>query len=223
MANIRSGIYEIVHRDTGKRYVGSGVHLGRRFSKHRSKLAAGKHHSRILQNAWNAHGSGAFDFRILLFCSREMCIAYEQIAMDALRPEYNVLPRAGSCLGRKLSEEHKAKVGGANRGRYTPLSAESRAKISAANKGRPKPPRTIEHRTAISHSKRGTRIGPPSVATREKISAALVGRKLSQEHCEKLRLATLGKRQSPEHVAKAAAARTGKKRGPYNKRGERYG
>lgn len=213
-----SGIYEIVNLVNGKRYVGSAVNLWRRFQKHRSHLVRGTHHSRILQNAWNAHGADAFTFRALLVCGRDVLIAYEQAAIDALFPAYNVLPRAGSAIGRKMTAEHKAKIGAANRGRKVIITAETRAKISAALKGRPHGPMPEERREKVSAGRRGKCTGLRDPAIGERISAALRGRKLSDQHRQKISEVQRGRKQTPEHIAKAAAARSGRKRGPYKKR-----
>jgi hypothetical protein len=42
----------------------------RRWRLHRIRLRQGKHHNRHLQNAWNAYGPDAFEFRKLVpgFC-----------------------------------------------------------------------------------------------------------------------------------------------------------
>lgn len=50
------GIYEIRCMVSGKSYVGSSVHINRRWSDHRYKLRRGDHPSPRLQHAWNTHG-----------------------------------------------------------------------------------------------------------------------------------------------------------------------
>jgi hypothetical protein len=47
---------------------------------------------------------------ILVYCSQKKCIKLEQKHINFLKPEYNILQIAGSSLGRKCSEETKAKI-----------------------------------------------------------------------------------------------------------------
>jgi group I intron endonuclease len=218
VASTNCGVYEIVNAVNGKRYVGSSVKVAARMRKHAALLGRGTHHSPILQRAWLKHGADAFVFRQIIVCAPADLIMYEQIVMDVCLPAYNVLPRAGSSLGRVMSDEHKKRIGDANRGRPTVITPEQRLKISLALKGRTKPPRTAEHRARMSTAKRGRPLGTPSESTRLAISHALRGRTLSAEHVAKMSAARTGVKQTAEHIANAAAARTGKKRGPYKKR-----
>jgi group I intron endonuclease len=96
---VSSGVYEIVNTVDGKRYVGSASDIKGRWAVHRHGLSRGKHHSRYLQAAWNKHGGDQFVFRALLFCDKPNLLLYEQAAMDALSPEYNLAKFASSCLG----------------------------------------------------------------------------------------------------------------------------
>ena len=151
-----SGIYEIVSA-SGKRYVGSAVDFAARWRCHRYELRRGKHHSSVLQRAWNKYGEQAFEFRKLLICKREDLLFYEQLCLDGLKPEYNCTfivgpwPTAKTwarasevnrgnkyCLGRKHSDETRAKIAAAVRGntnvRGRKLTAEHKAKIGEANR-----------------------------------------------------------------------------------------
>lgn len=140
-----TGIYEIRNLVNGKRYVGSAVHFGYRWTKHQSQLAKGNHHSRHLQRAWEKYGSTAFEFRKLIICGRENLIMYEQAAMDAYKPEYNVAPKAGSALGVVRTAEAIARTVATRRARggWSPTQ-ETREKISATLKGQPGRPHTAE-------------------------------------------------------------------------------
>lgn len=101
--------------------------------------------------------------------------------------------------GRSLSDEAKARIGAANsKRRGWKHSEETKAKIGKAHKGRVLTP---EHRDKLASSMRGRKLPPEQVAksatthrgqkrsdeTKAKISAALQGRKLSDEHRAKLR------------------------------------
>ena len=59
------GVYLIRNKIDGRVYVGSGVHVNRRFFEHRTKLKRGNHDNSNLQRAWNKHGRAEFEFLIL--------------------------------------------------------------------------------------------------------------------------------------------------------------
>lgn len=138
-AHHATGIYEIRNIINGKRYVGSAVNFGNRWRVHAQSLIRGDHHSPALQRAWRMYGPGAFHFNKLLACSKDNLLMYEQIMLDAMKPEYNIAKVAGSQLGLKRNAETKAKnSAAAKRTRnFTGHShtEETRAKISAAKKG----------------------------------------------------------------------------------------
>lgn len=202
-----SGIYEIRNLVNGKRYIGSAVDFGNRWRVHAQSLARGDHHSKALQRAWLLYGPFAFQFNKLLACSKENLIMYEQICMDAYKPEYNCAPRAGSQLGFKMSEESRAKLSAAAKrtrnftGRTH--SEQSRAKISASRKGKGGGPRSQERLEKIGAAHRGR---PKSSEHRAKISAALMGHKQTLEQIEK-RVQKLRGRKMPPGFAEAASAR----------------
>lgn len=107
-----SGVYMILHRDSGKRYIGSSYQVPKRLAEHKKLLLKNKHHSIILQRAWNKYGEVAFDFYKIISCPSEFCIYYEQIAMDEYRVShrefgYNVRPLAHSNKGLKQTEAQK--------------------------------------------------------------------------------------------------------------------
>lgn len=136
---MNSGIYSIINKENGHRYVGSSVNLNGRFRGHRNHLKGDTHGNRHLQRAWNKYGEDAFEFQVLFYCDPEMCITLEQRAMDILGPEYNIEPIAGSSLGVTRTKEYRAKKSAAMMGKKNALghkcSDEAKAKISAANKG----------------------------------------------------------------------------------------
>lgn len=170
---MNSGIYTITNNTNGHRYVGSSVDLKKRFRDHHHYLRNEKHDNSHLQRAWIKYGHLAFKFQILFYCDPEMCITFEQMAMDALRPEYNIAPIAGSCLGVKFgphSEETRARMSEAQKGRV--FSEEHRAKLSVAGKGHKVSEETLAKMKSRKVSKE----------TKAKIGAVRRGRKLSDEH-----------------------------------------
>ena len=127
-----SGIYRVVHRDSGRSYVGQSSNIGQRWAEHRSLLKLGKHKSRRFQNIWSKYGAEAFDWSVLEECPPDALTEREQWWMDLLRPALNHAPAAGSTLGMKRPDASVLRKG-------VPRSAETRAKISAAHQGMSKP------------------------------------------------------------------------------------
>lgn len=204
------GIYEIRNTANGKRYIGSSVSFrGRRFS-HWSVARSGKHHSQHLQNAWNIYGEAAFVFKPILFCSTENLIMYEELCISLLKPEYNMCPVAGSCLGHKHTPESRKKMSDKQRGRRH--SIEHVANQAASTRGQkrgPQTPEQIEHRAAYVRGKRQT---PEHV---EKRAAQRRGTNLSPETRKRMSLKKLGKKlgpQTPEWIDKRMARHRGQKR-----------
>ena len=179
---IQTGVYSIFNRVNNKRYVGSAsVSFKGRWNLHRCLLNLRTHGNRHLQSAWNKYGKDSFDFIILERCIPKNCITREQFWIDefaAANPEfgYNISPKAGSCLGMKLTEEQKLKIGRAHKGRV--FSPETLLKMSLTKKGKPSYKRTAEHKLNMSNR--------------------MKGRKLSEETKQKLREANLGKKASIE-------------------------
>lgn len=103
------GIYEIVHLESGKRYVGSAVNFQSRFRVHKHHLRKNTHHSKYLQRAWNKYGESSFEFRILKLCDPIFLIIEEQKEIDA-GCDYNICLTANSPLGTKASPESRKKM-----------------------------------------------------------------------------------------------------------------
>lgn len=155
------GIYQIEHTESGKKYVGSARRIKRRLSKHKTDLRAGAHHCQKLRRAWGKYGEPAFVFSVIEFAPEDSLLAREQHWIDLERviaTGYNLCPTAGSCRGRKLTTEHRAKLSAALTGRKRPLSdheglrgtkrsLETRGRISASKKGKPISAETLARRT----------------------------------------------------------------------------
>lgn len=218
------GIYTITS-PSGKQYVGSSVRIGRRWGEHRFRMRRGVHQSPALQHAANKYGIGALRFDVILICGPDHLLLYEQLAMDALRPAYNVLPAAGRSTGYRHTPEALAKMSAAQKGAVR--SPELRAQVSAALKGRvisPEhaektrraligKPKTDAHRAAMSVAQKGTRASVGRVLsdeTKEKIAAAHRGKRLSPEHRAKLSAAGAGRPKSEKEIANRAAALRGR-------------
>lgn len=145
---MKTGVYQIRNLLNGKIYIGSvakqyGFQL--RWSKHRSDLLKGQHHSIHLQRAWDKYGADAFVFEILEECEPERCIEREQYHLDDLlfssyndkrfhQLGYNICRVAGSSLGIKQDdkwiEKRMSKLRGLKR------SMKTRQRMSRAAKHR---------------------------------------------------------------------------------------
>jgi group I intron endonuclease len=79
------------------------------------------------------YGYDNFRLEILKYCSPDECIKWEQFYIDLLKPEYNILTKAGSSLGYKHSVESRANISAFQKGRKKSL--EEKANISASKMG----------------------------------------------------------------------------------------
>lgn len=192
MSRIISGIYAIVNKVDGKRYIGSSADINDRWRRHVGLLNAGKHHSPHLQHAWTKYGANNFDFVILYTCSCDDLIYHEQRYLDSYKPEYNVSPTAGRTAGVIRSTEYIAKQKQSQKGKV--LSEETRRKISEGMKGK-KNSLGVKHEIAES--------------TIEKIRAALLGHFVSTETREKIRAKNKNYRHTEEAKKKIGAASLG--------------
>lgn len=221
-----SGIYAIVNKVNGKRYVGSAKRLRYRFAEHVRLLQKGLHHSPTLQRAWEKYGPDAFEYVTLeIVDDLSILVEREQHWIDISKCVgkcgYNISPTAGSPLGVKHTEVARANMSRGAIGKK--LSAEHRAKIAASNRGRVTSEETKAKRMAtrmaggsyhsasalakIDAAKRGV---PRSEETKEKLRAALLGRVMPEETKQKIRVANTGKKMSPEAIEKTASAHRGK-------------
>jgi group I intron endonuclease len=161
---MNSAIYSITS-PSGKQYIGSSKSAWKRWKWHRRDLMANRHPNYKLQRAADKYGIDNLRFSILLFCRSEDLVFYEQLAMDAFKPAYNIAPVTGSTvgfemperirikmrwshIGKRLTPEHAAAIGRAHKGKI--INAEGRAKMSIAAKRRDRSKGySSKHRAAI--------------------------------------------------------------------------
>lgn len=103
--------------------------------------------------------------------------------------------------GRVLSDEHRAKIGVANRGKVR--TEAHRKALSITKTG---VPQSEEHRLAISRSSKGVPRGPYSDARKAAISAAKKGVPMTLEARSKMSLARMGMPVSDQARKKIGAA-----------------
>lgn len=180
-------IYAIINIADDKHYIGQTSDKDFRWAEHLKQLRGYYHHSILLQRAWCKHGEGNFIFVVLEVLENSSLLNERETHWGKLlKPEYNIAPLGGSMRGYKHTEEARANMSAAHKGRPH-HSEEEKAKRSERmkgnkyNTGRKQSPEEIEAR-AKHH--RGKIV---SKETRAKMSAALKGRKLSEEHKAKLR------------------------------------
>lgn len=82
-----TGVYQIIHKSSGQRYVGSSVAIERRFDEHLEMLFDGDHHCWRLQEAWNRHGHRGWTWVTVEECAREDLGIVEQRWINAYDPE----------------------------------------------------------------------------------------------------------------------------------------
>jgi len=113
----KSGVYCIENKINGKKYIGSSQDVYKRRNRHFSELKNRKHKNIKLQNSYNKHGKGAFQFYVLEFVEvKDLLIDREQYYINKEKPRYNINMIANSSLGVKRSEETKEKIRQANLG-----------------------------------------------------------------------------------------------------------
>jgi hypothetical protein len=104
-----SGVYQIKNLINNKCYIGSSIEIENRWRRHKKDLRKNKHHSIILQRAWNKYGESNFEFSIIEECLVEVLIIQEQYYLELYEPIYNICRIAGSCLGVTHSKESNEK------------------------------------------------------------------------------------------------------------------
>ncbi|RUS12495.1 hypothetical protein BC938DRAFT_478864 [Jimgerdemannia flammicorona] len=116
-----SGIYSIIHQDTGQMYIGRTSNLGKRLTAHFVSGSSNAH----LQFAIAKYGLIAFTFSVIELVAKDQLLAREQYWLDWLFSlpaefRYNFLPTAGSPLGATRSEATRAAIRAANLGEKNP-------------------------------------------------------------------------------------------------------
>lgn len=106
-----SGVYKITSILKPERiYIGSASNIYKRWQEHLCALKGRYHHSKKLQRHSDKYGKNDLQFSILIGCEIEELISSEQYFIDSYNPYFNCCRKAGSTLGRKASEETKAKM-----------------------------------------------------------------------------------------------------------------
>jgi group I intron endonuclease len=203
-----SGIYAIVNRLNGKRYIGSAASLRNRWKSHRSALNRGVHHSKKLQSSWQKNGHANFEFTVIEFVGLESLIEREQFWIDhydAAGPNgYNICQIAGRCIGLKQTDNTKAKRSAALSGRARP--EEVKRQISLTKRGKPAHERAlIAGKVSQALRSRTPEEKAESAARAVETKRANGTLKSKPEAIAKQRAAITGRKLSPEAIAKRSA------------------
>lgn len=127
-----SGVYVIVHVQSGLAYIGSSSDIAQRWFNHRGKLRRQAHPNPRMQAAWDEHGEDAFRFVIV---ERVQVADLRVRELWWLEQGETWLPERGYNLSKRSDTVgHK----------FTP---EQSARLSASLKGKKKSP---EHRAAMA-------------------------------------------------------------------------
>lgn len=109
----KAGVYRWTNLTNNKSYIGSGTNLSKRLRDYyslRNLERQIKNNKSMIYRSIIKYGFSSFTLEILEYCSASLSISREQYYLDFLKPEYNILKKAGSSLGRKHSDEAKAKM-----------------------------------------------------------------------------------------------------------------
>lgn len=103
------GVYLWINNVNGNKYVGSSVSLSVRMYTYYSLRSLSKS-NRLIDRALLKYGFSKFSLYILEYCTSENVIEREQYYLDAIKPEYNLVEKAGSTLGYKHTEDTLTKM-----------------------------------------------------------------------------------------------------------------
>lgn len=130
-------IYKIENSLNKHSYIGSAVNLRRRIRLHLNLLRKNKHHSTVLQNAFNEYDEHNFRIIILeIVHDIDMLIKTEQKWIDLDKPIYNMTLIAGkNChIGCKRTQKTKDKMRNAQLGKTH--TEETKEKLRFINLGK---------------------------------------------------------------------------------------
>jgi group I intron endonuclease len=149
----RSGIYQWIHKDSGKTYVGSAYNLSQRIGQYFSIKYLMYHKNSHIYKALLKYGYSNFNLSILEYVdgqnlSKEdikiLLLEKEQMYINTLKPDFNILKIAGSPLGRRLSKNARDLLSKSRKGKYDGIhnpmfgrihSLETKLSLSSINTG----------------------------------------------------------------------------------------
>lgn len=137
------GIYKITNILNNKIYVGQSLNIPERWKNHVRYLNNCTHHNTHLQYSWNKYGCKYFEFSIIETCEEEVLNDKEEYwikRLDAYKKGYNLTKGGDGTRGYVFTEEERKKMSLAQKGNKKWLgkkhSEETKAKMSLNNTGR---------------------------------------------------------------------------------------
>ena len=91
----KSGVYMWTNNLNGQRYIGSSIHIRRRFLEYFNTNILLRDNSMVISAALLKYGYSNFSLEILEFCKKEDSISRENYYLKLLKPEYNIVQIAG--------------------------------------------------------------------------------------------------------------------------------
>lgn len=139
----KAGIYQWINMINNKTYVGSSRDLQRRFLEYQNPKHLARELIRgdsIIYRALLKHGYSVFGFKILALVEvdsslsnekkKDLLQLLEQKYIETLKPEYNILPVAGSNRSHSLSEKTKAKMSASKKGKPSHRKGTTHTEVS---------------------------------------------------------------------------------------------
>lgn len=171
-------IYKATNSQNGKAYIGFAARWPDRKTEHFNesyRTNSPCYHTHF-HRAIRHHGWDSFDWEII-YQSKDGSHTLKEMERhfieeyDAFNSGYNQTLGGQGSLGRKHSDETKAKIKAKRALQIT--TDETRAKLSLAHRGKPKPkPNTEEYKAKMSAALRGKGLGvPKSEDMKKKLSA----------------------------------------------------
>lgn len=155
---ISSGIYSLIHSESGRRYVGSSLNIKKRIKWHIWRANSGW--NMCIHRAMRQFGIDSFSCEILEECNKDNLLEREAhwIAFfnAASVNGFNTMAKPTAIYDRVTSDATKARISAAKKGHV--VTAETRMKLSIANTGKKFP--------AASIAKKGKRLSAESIEKR---------------------------------------------------------
>lgn len=187
-----SGIYALVNKETGMRYIGQSVDLDKRKTTHFWELKNGRHKNSHLQRAWNK--GERFEFLVIEKCAPEKCNEREVYWINhynSIKNGYNQCEGGGTTTGYRFTEEQKKKISKSRKGQKRKREDVERGKETLRKHLESDPEfakRYHENKSKAMIGREAWNKGRPHTQVeKDNLSRKLKGRYISEEHKEKLR------------------------------------
>lgn len=199
-----SCVYAITNTVNGKMYIGSTKNFETRKKQHLYYLRKGSHINIILQRSFNKHGEDSFIFSVLEEVDQQLLLDTESTYINQYNTKcngYNIADaNGGDCISHHPNKaEIRRKISESMKKRWDTLSEYERIQYANQYKGKLNPMYGKNH----------------TGATKERISSALTGHKMSEETVSNMKNAFTETRR--KHLSDIAHKRSGELNSFYGK------